>query len=183
MDMKIKYLKLKNWFLVTVMGALGFSSCHSNKELATPEVDSVPPVQDQEPARLMYGVPSMNFMIRGQVKDASGRPVRDIRVNMLERGMEVKHGVLQGDSESVQRYLDHTSVLTDDEGRFTIQNSGLPQQQVRLMVRDVDGQENGNFRDQVLELEVTSEDMDRTGYNGWYQGTFNKEVKIKLESN
>ena len=84
--MKIKYLKIKNWFLVTLMGAMGFSSCHCNKELADPQPDT-PPIQDREPVRLMYGVPSMNFMIRGQVKDADGRPVRDIRVNMLDRGM------------------------------------------------------------------------------------------------
>ncbi len=179
--MKIKYLKIKNWFLVTLMGAMGFSSCHCSKELAEPQPEN-PPVQDHGQIRLMYGVPSMNFMIRGQVKDSDGRPVRDIRVNMLERGMEVADGELQGDPENVQRYLDNTSVRTDDEGRFTIQNNGLPQQQVRLLVRDVDGVENGQFRNQVVDMKVEAGDVDRSDANGWHQGTYNKEVKIKLEN-
>ncbi len=179
--MKIKYLKLKNWFLVTVMSAMGLSSCHSNKELANPQPDN-PPVRDQEPIRLMYGVPSMNFMIRGQVKDAGGRPVRDIRVNMLERGMEVTDGELQGEPENVKHYLENTAVRTDDEGRFTIQNSGLPQEQVRLLVRDVDGMENGQFRNQVVDMKVEADDVDRSDASGMYQGTYNKEVKIKLEN-
>lgn len=179
--MKIKYLKLKNWFLVTVMSAMGLSSCHSNKELANPQPDNSP-VRDQEPIRLMYGVPSMNFMIRGQVKDAGGRPVRDIRVNMLERGMEVTDGELQGDPENVKHYLENTAVRTDDEGRFTIQNSGLPQEQVRLLVRDVDGMENGQFRNQVVDMKVEADDVDRSDASGMYQGTYNKELKIKLEN-
>jgi len=179
--MKIKYLKIKNWFLVTLMGAMGFSSCHCSKELAEPQPEN-PPVQDHGQIRLMYGVPSMNFMIRGQVKDSDGRPVRDIRVNMLERGMEVADGELQGDPENVQRYLENTAVRTDDEGRFTIQNSGLPQQQVRLLVRDVDGMENGQFRNQVVDMKVEAGDVDRSDASGMYQGTYNKEVKIKLEN-
>ena len=179
--MKIKYLKIKNWFLVTLMGAMGLSSCHCHKELAEPQPEN-PPVQDQERIRLMYGVPTMNFMIRGQGKDANGIPVRDIRVNMLERGMDVENGELQGDPENVQRFLDNTSVRTDDEGRFTIQNSGLPQQQVRLLVRDVDGRENGEFRSQVVDMKVEDKDVDRTNAGGWNQGTFNKEVKIRLEN-
>lgn len=179
--MKIKYLKLKNWFLVTVMSAMGLSSCHSNKELANPQPDN-PPVRDQEPIRLMYGVPSMNYMIRGQVRDAEGRPVRDIRVNMLERGMEVKDGELQGDPENTRRYLDNTSVRTDDEGRFTIMNNGMPQQQVRLLVRDVDGKVNGDFSNQVVDMTVEAADVDRSDASGMYQGTYRKEVKINLEN-
>ncbi|MBR1550397.1 MAG: radical SAM-associated putative lipoprotein [Bacteroidales bacterium] len=179
--MKIKYLKIKNWFLVTLMGAMGFSSCHSNKELAEPQAEA-PTFEDNQQIRLMYGVPSMNFMIRGQVRDAEGRPVRDIRVNMLDRGMEVKDGELQGDPENVQRYLENTSVRTDDEGRFTIQNNGLPQQQVRLLVRDVDGKENGEFGNKVVDMKVEADDVDRTDANGWHQGTYNKEVDIELEN-
>lgn len=179
--MKIKYLKIKNWFLVTLMGALGFSSCHSNKELAEPETKG-PVMEDHERIRLMYGVPSMNYMIRGQVRDADGRPVRDIRVNMLEHGMEVKDGELQGDPENIRRYLENTSVRTDDEGRFTILNNGMPQQQVRLLVRDVDGKVNGDFSNQVVDMTVEAADVDRSDANGWYQGTYNKEVKIKLEN-
>ena len=30
--MKIKYLKLKNWLLVSLMGMLGFTACKSSKQ-------------------------------------------------------------------------------------------------------------------------------------------------------
>ena len=180
--MKLKYLKLKNWLLVTVMGAFGLSSCHCHKELATPEEEPVPSVKEPEPMRLMYGVPTMNFMIRGQVKDVDGRPVKDIRVNMLEPGMEVKDGELQGDARRVELFLRQTSVTTDSRGRFELSNTGRPMQEVRLLVRDVDGEKNGEFKNQLLELAVEQGDVNREGAGGWNQGTYNKELEIKLEN-
>ena len=180
--MKIKFLKLKNWLLITVMGALGLSGCHCHKKLAEPEpAPETPEVRDRGDVRLMYGVPTMDFQIRGQVKDAKGRPVRDIRVNMLERNMEVRDGELQGDPEAISNWLQSTEVKTDNKGHFEIKNSGIPQEQVRLMVRDADGKENGEFKDRMVEMEVTPADLDRTNASGWNQGTFNKEVEIKLE--
>jgi putative lipoprotein (rSAM/lipoprotein system) len=186
--MKICYLKLKHWLLISVMGALGLTSCHCHKKLADPKTDeSDTPVdvrdgeRDRGEMKLMYGVPTMNYMIRGQVKDAAGRPVRDIRVNMLERNMEASADGIEGDPEAVKDWLQNTEVRTDDEGRFTIQNSGLPQEEVRLMVRDIDGKENGEYQNQLIGLSVKPEDMDRTNAGGWNQGTFNKQVDIKLE--
>lgn len=182
--MKIRFLKLKNWLLVTLMGALGLSGCHSHKKLAGPEADpdTVPAVRDRGEMRLMYGVPTMNYMIRGQVKDAKGKPVQDIRVNMLERNMETDaSGALVGDAEAIDNWLQGTEVRTDKKGRFTIQNSGLPQEEVRLLVRDVDGKEKGDFQNQLVGLQVTPEDMDRSDAGGWNQGTFNKKVTIQLE--
>ncbi len=180
--MKVRYLKLKNWLLVSLMGALGLSGCHCHKKVADPEID-VEPIEkrDRGEVLLMYGVPTMNYQIRGQVKDADGRPVKDIRVNMLERNMEVKNGELQGDPESIDRWLQNTEVKTDNKGRFEIKNSGLPQEQVRLMVRDADGKENGDYKNRVVEMDVTPDDVDRTNAGGWNQGTYNKDVKIKLE--
>lgn len=181
--MKIKFLKLKNWLLVTVMGAMGLSSCHCHKQLAEPEVEPEPEpaVRDRGEMKLMYGVPTMDFQIRGQVKDAQGKPVKDIRVNMLERNMEVKNGELQGDAEAISNWLENTSVKTDKNGRFEIKNSGIPQEQVRLMVRDTDGKENGEFKNRMVEMQVTPDDVDKSNAGGWNQGTFNKQVDIKLE--
>ena len=180
--MKVKFLKLKNWLLVSLMSAMGFTSCHCHKQLAEPEEDDVHAIKEREEMRLMYGVPTMNYMIRGQVKDADGKPVKDVRINMLERGMEVKDGELQGDPERVREWLDGTSVSTDKSGSFVLTNSGRPQEQVRLLVRDVDGEANGSFSNRVLEVEVAPADVDRTNAGGWNQGTFNKEVNIKLEN-
>lgn len=179
--MKIKFLKLKSWLLVTVMGALGLSSCHCHKQLAEPE-ESTPSMNEREEMKLMYGVPTMYYQIRGQVRDAEGNPVKNIRVNMLERGMEVQGTELQGDPERVKEWLEESAAITDKEGRYELTDRGTPIEQVRLMVRDVDGKKNGEFKDQLVEVEVKAEEVDRTGAQGWYQGTVNKQIDIKLEN-
>ena len=182
--MKVKFLKLKNWLLITVMGALGLTGCHSHKKMAEPEKEAEPVrIEDRGDVRLMYGVPTMNYMIRGQVHDANGTPVRGIKVNMLESGMSVEDGELQGDADRVREWLDGTSVTTDSHGRFTITTAnGRPQQQVRLLVRDVDGKDHGEFRTQVVEMEVTGDNIDRTEAQGWHQGTYHNDVDVKLET-
>ncbi len=181
--MKIKFLKLKNWLLVTVMGAMGLSACHCHKKAAKTEIEAdTIEVRDRGEVRLMYGVPTMNYQIRGQVRDAQGRPVGGIKVNMLERNMEVQGTELQGDPERVKEYLENTATTTDKQGRFEIKNSGIPQEQVRLLVRDTDGSENGEYRDRMVEVEVTPTSIDRTNAGGWNQGTFNKELNINLET-
>lgn len=180
--MKVKYLKLKNWLLVTVMGAFGLSSCHCHKEAVKEGEPEAPSVKPRGEIRAMYGVPTMNFMIRGQVKDTDGRPLKDIRVNMLERGMQVQDGELQGDADRVKEWLDRSAAVTDEEGRFELNESRIPQEEIRLMVRDTDGKENGEYKNQVLEVKVKQGDVDLTGAGGWNQGTFKKEVEIKLEN-
>lgn len=181
--MKVRYLKLKSWLVATLMGAMGLSSCQCHRHVAAPnDEEPQPTVREREEMRLMYGVPTMNYMIRGQVKNGAGKPVKDIRVNMLERGMEVKEGELQGDPERVKEWLEESAVVTDKKGRFAIDSRGLPQEQVRLLVRDVDGKKNGAYRSQLLEVGVEAADVDRTDAAGWYQGTFNKEVEVKLEN-
>ena len=57
--MKIKYLKLKNWFLVSLAGLMGvnMSSCG-----------------------LEYGCPEANYTVKGKVTDPSGEPIPGIKV-------------------------------------------------------------------------------------------------------
>ena len=124
--MKIKFLKLKSWLLAGVMGALGLSSCHCNKQLAEPEEPETPEVKDRGDVRLMYGVPTMNYMIRGQVRDDKGRPVRDVRVGVLEHGIEASADTVYGDPDNVRSYLENTSVKTDKHGRFELSGSSRP---------------------------------------------------------
>lgn len=60
--MKIKYLKLKNWLLVSLAGLLGINlSCEEMR------VDE-------------YGCPSANFNVKGKVTDPQGNPIPGIQV-------------------------------------------------------------------------------------------------------
>ncbi|MBR1784251.1 MAG: radical SAM-associated putative lipoprotein [Bacteroidales bacterium] len=180
--MKIRFLKFRQWLLVTLMGALGVSGCHSGKKLAEPQHDDTPvAVPDDEPARLMYGVPTMQFRVSGRVTGEGGRPVGDIKVNLLERDMPLDDASLGDYPDALGRWLDENQVSTDDDGRFELRVSGRPQREVTLLVRDADGELNGNYADQLLRMEVAEGDMDRSQAVGMFQGTFQKEVSVKLK--
>lgn len=194
--MKRNFLKLQNWMLATLMGALGFTSCHSHRQLAvdtvvdttsipTPPPQPEKPIQKTEPRdeiRVMYGVPTMNYTIRGQVKDPKGRPVKDLKVNLLERGMETEADSVVGDPERVNHWLDGTNVLTDENGRFEITNSGLPLDEVKLLVRDTDGKKNGSLKNQVVTVQVTPEMVDRSNAYGMNVGDLNMDLSIKMKN-
>jgi putative lipoprotein (rSAM/lipoprotein system) len=178
--MKVRFLKLKSWLLMTVMGALGLSGCHSHKQLAEPE-EVQPRVKERQEIRLMYGVPTMNYRISGKVHDAQGKPVKDVRVNMLEHGIEATADTVYGDPENVKNYLESTSVRTDKKGRFVIEQSTTPREEVRILVRDVDGASNGAYKNQLIHMEVDEASIDKSNAGGWNRGDFNKEIDIKLE--
>ena len=61
--MKIKYLKLKNWLLISLAGVLGVNvSCDQMTE--------------------EYGCPMADFNVKGKVTDADGNAIRGIKVEM-----------------------------------------------------------------------------------------------------
>ena len=180
--MKIKYLKLKNWLIVSLMGALGLSSCHSHKQLAQPEEEQPPRPQPREEIRLMYGVPTMGYRIMGHVKDPQGRPVKDISVNVLEQGVEATADTIYGDQENIRRYLKRNEVKTDNRGNFELRYDDTPRQNVRVLVRDTDGPANGQYKNRLLDVPVKAENIDKTNAGGWNQGTFSTKIDIELES-
>ena len=96
--------------------------------------------------------------------------------------METVDDSLMGDPERVKEYLERTDVSTDKDGHFVIEKSGTPQENVRLLVRDVDGEVGGSFKNRLVEIRVTPADVDRSNAGGWNQGTFNKELDIELEN-
>ena len=64
--MKIKYLKLKNWLLVSLAGLLGINlSCVGGEE---------------------YGCPEARFNVKGKVTDPNGTPIPGIQVEMGSYG-------------------------------------------------------------------------------------------------
>ncbi len=177
--MKIKILKLKDWLILSLMGLLGFSSCHSHKQLTAPEQETKPTPQPREEIRLMYGVPTMDYRISGRVKDAKGNPVEGVAVNMLERGLKATADTIYGDQDNIRRYLEKNAVKTDRNGNFMISTQDRPQENVRVLVRDIDGKANGEHQNQLLEIKV--DNVDKSNADGWYLGMFKKDVDIRLE--
>ena len=177
--MKIRILKLKDWLILSLMGLMGFSSCHSTKELTAPEPEPKPTPKPREEIRLMYGVPTMDYHISGRVKDAKGKPVEGVAINMLERGLNATADTIYGDQDNIRRYLKKNEVRTDSQGRFVVNAQDLPRESVRVLVRDTDGKANGEYKNQLLEVPV--DNVDRSKANGMYQGSFIKVIEIELE--
>ena len=179
--MRLRFLKLKNWLLVTLMGALGFSGCKTVKDTTEPEKESPRLPRQRSEIRVMYGVPTMNYMVRGQVHNKKGEPLGNISINMLEPNMHTAGDSLLGDPELVRRYLENTEIRTDADGQFTINvNGGQPQEQVRILVRDVDGKDNGAYSNKIVKIAVTPENLDRSDANSWHQGTLRQDLDIEL---
>ena len=128
---------------------------------------------------LMYGVPTANFQIKGKVLDANNAPVKGIQVLRLERGMDATPDSIVGDATAVKHYTSENAVTTAADGSFDINFTDRPFDEVRLLVRDVDGKANGSYRNQIYTITVKPEDY-QSG-EGWNRGTATLHVNIPME--
>ena len=187
--MKIRFLKLQNWFLVSLMSLLGFSGCRSTQELKTEETPADPqpaerPQVNPRPTPrseivLMYGVPTANFQIKGKVVDSKNAPVKGIQVLRLERGMDATADSIIGDATAIKNYTGNNAVTTAADGSFSINFSDRPYDEVRLLVRDVDGTANGSYHNKIYTITVKPENYE--GGAGWDSGTAKLNVRIPME--
>ena len=180
--MKIRVLKLKNWLLLSLLSLLGFSGCRSTKDVRV-ENDAEPMLPKQPVMRseivLMYGVPTANYHVVGRVVDTKGAPVEGIQVLRLERGMDATPDSVVGDVAAIQRYTFENAVTTAADGKFQMSFTDRPFNELRLLVRDVDGESNGSYRNQIYTIEINSKDFE--GGKGWNTGTATLNVSIPVE--
>ncbi|MCR4660345.1 MAG: radical SAM-associated putative lipoprotein [Bacteroidales bacterium] len=164
--MKTKFLKFKSWLLGALLGSLGLGGCHCAKNTATPEPEPATPTaptplpdttavrrpQPRDEIRLMYGVPTVDFHVRGQVISPNGKPVEGVEVMLLEEGMDATPDTIYGNPESIRRYSEKNAIRTDNDGRFELKTSRIPRGNLKMLVRDVDGKRNGTYKNQLLDL-------------------------------
>lgn len=210
--MKIKYLKLKNWLLISLMGALGLSACHSNKKVVEPDpepdkpkpsqgdyravpmygvpynkysendlkkVKDEPQAQPREPQVTVYGVPTVDFAVKGRVINANGKPVEGVQVMLLNSDIDPQN--IPTTPEWQQR-LKSVSDTTDVQGTFELTTTDRPWEKMNVMVRDIDGKKNGTYESQLIEVEFGEAKPGNRPMNGWHQGTREAEITIKLEN-
>ncbi len=69
--MKIRYIKLQNWLIASVMSIFGLSACHCHKDAVDPDNKTVnrSSVRDEEPVKLMYGGPERNYRVLQPAED------------------------------------------------------------------------------------------------------------------
>jgi putative lipoprotein (rSAM/lipoprotein system) len=209
--MKIKYLKLKNWFLVSVMSLFGFSACNCHKQVAEPEKDgndierprdwdnqvrpmyggpvtdyrqdtlaTPPKIKDQpdprEPQVTVYGVPTVNFAVKGRVVDSAGKPIKGVQVMLINSEIDPDN---LPESPYWDEQLKRIADTTDAQGNFSVRTTDRrPWDQVRVMVTDIDGAKNGKFERQVVEVEFGDPEG---GRDKWKLGERNAEVTVKMK--
>ena len=182
--MKIRYLKLKRWLLMAVMGWFGVTSCQSGRNVAAggqqPEEGGRKEAVDPSQMAVMYGVPQMDFEVKGRVVDAEGRPVEGMQVVLVNQTVDIAPDYVQEDNPYVQDYIRSASDTTDAEGRFVVVARDVPVDSQRVMVRDIDGDRNGRYQDQMLHVGFTAgTEAEKEG--PWYQGKRTKEMDIVVE--
>lgn len=183
--MKIRFLKLKDWLLMTAMGLFGLTSCNCHKDVAK-ETQPVPDTKDSVEApdprnfAVMYGVPQMDFQVKGRVVNSEGIPVAGMQVILLNQTIDITPDYMQEDNPHVQNYIRHASDTTDAEGRFEANMRDVPIETQRVIVRDIDGEKNGSYRDQMIDVKFTPDDQTEQGTK-WYQGQRSKEIEIVVE--
>lgn len=107
-----------------------------------------------------YGVPVMEYMVKGKVTDAeSGKPVKGIEVTSEES---------------------YVQVYTSENGEFTCEGMTFPDGAVSLTFKDVDGEENGgDFKTKTETIPLTQTEP---GEGPWDHGEYTAEdVEIVLE--
>lgn len=178
--MKIRMLKLKNWLLLSLLSLLGFSGCRSTKEVPVDEQpDSKPKPSMRSEIAVMYGVPTANYQIKGRVVDAKDAPIQGIQILRLERGMHATPDSIMGDATAIHQYTNDNAVMTAADGTFQIDFTGRPFNELRLLVRDVDGQTNGSYRNQIYTIDISPDAF--KGGSGWNTGTATLDVSIPME--
>lgn len=113
-----------------------------------------------------YGVPVTSFKVVGTVTDESGKPIPGIQTKIQRKIAEQEH-------------LGADSTKTDAEGAFSNQfstSSVQDLQDYRLIVEDVDGAENGEFKSDTLSLEALERKQISQTSSSW-----KKEYELKAE--
>lgn len=128
---------------------------------------------------MMYGSPYYNLNMSGTVTDENGTPIKGLEVGagrFYEYESEGKKHAYVSSSEYVQ---------TDQDGKFEIKKrySGFEDENCAIVVKDVDGEENGGkFAADTVEVKLVKT---KDGDHGWYEGDLSNagpvEIKLKKE--
>jgi len=184
--MKIRILKLKNWLLMTLVGALGLGACHSTKNITEPQPPEEPQVdtpKPRDPVVVMYGVPTMNFVVKGKVINEQGKPVKGLQVILLNRNADITPEEMHEDNEYIREYIQRASDTTDAEGNYMVRTSDTPAEKQQMIVRDIDGEKNGKYKSLLLDIDYR-EATQTEERQGWNMGTREKveDVVVEIEN-
>ena len=110
----------------------------------------------------MYGTPHADYSIKGAVETKEGKPIQGIKVSVT----------CETDTLG--------TALSDEKGAFAIQKEAFPFNKLKVAAEDIDGEENGAYKDTSINIELTQKDF-KGGDKSWLNGKVEKEVTIQME--
>lgn len=108
-----------------------------------------------------YGTPHAEFEIKGMVADEQGTPINRI-------------AVIYDDN-----LLDPDTLYTDTAGKFHIQGTMFPREEMSLVFKDLDAEQNGGlFQTKSVKVKMEQTEM---GTGSWDYGRFVGETEVTLK--
>ena len=161
--MKVKIYHWYNALLSALLTMLGFGSC---TELGADEYGA-PPVME---GTCEYGAPYVDYVIRGNVTDEYEHPIGGVKA-------VVKY--IPDEAPGYAFGIDST--CTDADGKFQIDTRSMANHDLKLVVEDTDGQENGgDFRSDTIRLADMEQRKLENG-EGWSGGKYELKTNVKLK--
>ena len=158
--MKVRFNRWYNSILTGLLSLLGYG-CSSENSL---EMYGTPV--------LMYGVPSAEYKISGTVTNDNNEAVQGIKTSLKN--------VINYEGKKTVFGID--SVMTDAAGHYDVTLKGFPHNnEIKLMVEDVDGEANGAYQNDTIDIKYNDAQLIKEGTGTWDSGTFTIKQDIKLK--
>ena len=162
--MKRVIIKSINFVLAGLLSLLGFTGC-------------------VERGLLEYGTPNADYTVKGTVVNkTTGKAIEGIRVGYSP---EVIYEAMYGVRPT--SYTPKSHVLTNAKGEFILTDRFIAGEyqieagavSIPVYVEDVDGEENGLFQMEYLQVDFSKADQSGKPKN-WYEGEYTVTVKVDL---
>jgi putative lipoprotein (rSAM/lipoprotein system) len=113
-----------------------------------------------EDAPAEYGVPHADYSVKGTVTDAAGTAIPGIEIRIKAHG----------------EYEVNEPAYTNEQGGFDVTYGAFPKEKFVLTATDVDGEANGSFKADSVEVVFSKNDFYKKGDDRWYEGAARKEI-------
>jgi len=119
--------------------------------------------------KAMYGCPTTDFSISGNVTDEANDPIENIKVTIFEGYQSETEGFVVSNSGSTK---------TDELGEVSIDLSTVLVDQVRIVAEDIDGEAHGGEFAPSDTLIIKSFEQIKKGDGNWYMGKYASKGNI-----
>ncbi len=142
--MKKIALKTYGKLLAFILSFFGLSSC-----------DIIEP-------RVEYGTPSADYVVNGKVTiESTDTPIEGIGIIIPNPNRQNRRDTFYTNSQG-----EYNAELKD---MFPLGN-----EKMKVIAKDLDGEKNGEFQADSIEISFTQKDLIKKGSGNWYEGTYKK---------